>query len=47
LSSEAFRLLYNGRDNKEGSGNKDQETVWMLFETDLYFSLSSNKNYSN
>ncbi|EIE77980.1 hypothetical protein RO3G_02684 [Rhizopus delemar RA 99-880] len=33
-------LLYNGLSSKRKGKNKDQETVWVLFGTDLYFSLS-------
>ena len=33
-------MLYNGLNNKGKGKNKDQETVWVLFETDIYFSLS-------
>jgi hypothetical protein len=33
-------VLYNGKNNKEKDRNKDRETAWVLFDTDLYFSLS-------
>jgi hypothetical protein len=33
-------LLYNGNSDLRKGRNKNKETVWILFETDLYFSLS-------
>jgi hypothetical protein len=32
-------MLYNDRNNERKGKNKDRETVYVLFETDLYFSL--------
>lgn len=35
-----YPLLYNGKNNLRKGRNKDRATVCVLFETDLYFSLS-------
>ena len=32
-------MLYNGNNDLEKGRNKNKETVWILFETDLYFSF--------